>query len=694
MVCSFVLYKKLTKKPKINKQIIYILNHRFINSKKMINKVYDKINSKYRISSSEDFKSIKTNFGRYNHISSNPDVDFEIERLFRVVEFDNKDAVRATRYREEGNLAYKQKDLNEALLKYNLSLQYSPLDENLALAYANRSAIFFQKRLFPQCLSDIELALKNGYPDNLKLKLYERKAECYANTGRLKEAIEFIEGLLKTPLEMDTKTKEGLEKKLKQCKDTYEANKLDSDDEDLTDLAISTKNDFKPGKLLLNSSEAIALDYSNDRGNHFKTLKVIDVGKTVVKEPAYASVLLSSFIKTNCYECMLRLNIQEQNVAYCEQCSQVIYCSEECRAKSWKNHHSIECNYLNYIVNKSEITHMEHLAMRIVLKAGFKYLNSIKYELTDYEDRITVTDTEQYIIPRDKVYDSLDYMNIFRLITHASHREPRDLLRRTLVSCYLVKILQKANFFPPESTPDDYNFIGGLLLRHNQSISCNAHEISELKFDKHSIGKSSSHGIGAGIYATLSIFNHSCDPHVTRNFDGTTCVLRAIKTIKAGEEILDNYGVLYATNEISDRRMKLRDQYFFDCDCEPCKFEWPLYDQIKDAMEYNKFICNTCQEPIEDDIDSIKKDCCKKRLKMASIEKSNLQKSKTDAQKALKSLFDSKFGFNLEGACQAFTSYLSLMDTYIETRPFRDYNNSQEALKQVFNLMSKNKFMV
>ena len=66
-------------------------------------------------------------------------------------------------------------------------------------------------------------------------------------------------------------------------------------------------------------------------------------------------------------------------------------------------------------------------------------------------------------------------------------------------------------------------YVGGLILRHLQSISCNAHEISMLRLneeDRKPLCNSYANGIGAGIFAVMSIFNHSCDPHVTRNFLG------------------------------------------------------------------------------------------------------------------------------------------------------------------------------
>ena len=44
---------------------------------------------------------------------------------------------------------------------------------------------------------------------------------------------------------------------------------------------------------------------------------------------------------------------------------------------------------------------------------------------------------------------------------------------------------------------------------------------------------------------TVSLTNHSCAQNTMRYHEGNACVLRAVRTIEAGEEITDNYGFFY-----------------------------------------------------------------------------------------------------------------------------------------------------
>lgn len=177
---------------------------------------------------------------------------------------------------------------------------------------------------------------------------------------------------------------------------------------------------------------------------------------------------------------------------------------------------------------------MEWLSMRIVLRAGFDFLYEEREFFTNYERQreIFIRDETSLKFHEEdsrKLYKSDKYFNIFHLITNSVLRVDNDLFRRAYISLFLAKLLLKTGFIKEkdEKNPNDLRdntcYIGGLILRHMQSISCNAHEISMLTLDEESrkpLAVSIAEGIGAGIYALMSIFNHSCDPHVTRNFLG------------------------------------------------------------------------------------------------------------------------------------------------------------------------------
>ncbi len=456
-------------------------------------------------------------------------------------------------------------------------------------------------------------------------------------------------------------------------------------------------------KIATPTLNSIGIDFSlPDRGFHIKANKDIKVGELLVVERPYAGVLLGEHIETNCFECMLHLDPSRMNVTYCRQCATVQYCSRACEKSAWKGHHKYECKYIKLLAHDSGLNHMEWLALRIVLRAGNENLLSMKSRLEEYEasyehlNRIDSTADVFFQELFSPEYRSDSYLSIFNLVTNSAVRKLNDLFRRSFIALLFVKLLYKVNFMNQsldESKNGSQNgiFIGGLILRHLQSISCNAHEVSRLslctELVKQPMAKSFANGIGAGIYALLSMFNHSCDPHVTRTFRGSTCQVRAIRAIAKNEEVYDNYGVIYAVNELADRQKTLLDQYFFECRCKPCADNWPLFDKLEHVLHSSFVVCDACKSEKKR-----KTDC---EACIAQLD--NVKLLQLDAQMGLNALL--KFNHRMDLSDPAlekfikdiygyYCKYLQALDTEKIKRPFRDYNNYEEALKQLLNLIN------
>lgn len=52
-------------------------------------------------------------------------------------------------------------------------------------------------------------------------------------------------------------------------------------------------------------------------------------------------------------------------------------------------------------------------------------------------------------------------------------------------------------------------------------------------------------------------------------------IVRAIKPIKAGDIIYENYGPLYTNCRKEERQAFLKDNYWFECLCQACVEMWP-----------------------------------------------------------------------------------------------------------------------
>ena len=59
-----------------------------------------------------------------------------------------------------------------------------------------RSAVLFHTKKFRLCVHDIDDSLKQGYPDHLKYKIYERKAKCLQELGEKDGVVKLYERTL------------------------------------------------------------------------------------------------------------------------------------------------------------------------------------------------------------------------------------------------------------------------------------------------------------------------------------------------------------------------------------------------------------------------------------------------------------------------------------------------------------------
>ncbi len=582
-----------------------------------------------------------------------------------------------------------------------------PMKYEFTMSYvvANRSASLFFLKLYEACIEDINLAFSLGYPDDLAYKLNERKAKCYVQMGRHADAIACFEEattfLEKSKLEGKSKAN-ALISLAKQAQEANRMAGVDCDNRQfkarsaLDDLPeLSHKKSAKFGCTI----QAFTNSQSEEKGRHIIADTDISVGDVISKEDPYASILYPEYYTTHCNNCLIRI----VRAIPCRQCSRVTYCSQACEDKAWKRFHKMECPCLSWL-DPTWVGRLGHLALRIVSIAGYGNLKN--YYCNDSEDAIQMRSSP---FNPDGTYSS-GYNSIYHLVANEIARAPENIFNFAMISIVLMKVLfESMRLIMLESAKERGNdemvaalecrlspvekkvgptayqleMLGTALIHHLQVIQCNAFAIPEMQ-GTDDFRTFVPRDIGLGIYAVHGLLNHSCNPGVDLTFYGDKMVGRAVCDIKKGEEICIDYGMTYFTHPKSLRQNTLKTQYYFDCACEACQGDWPLWQEIECVRPTFRCMNQECRKPLIDVGGPLPThivcQCGQETPVMKNLNDLNASHQRYAIAMNLKAQTDNA------SVLKALMEHASLMQKYI-CSPWRDYVSCQSSIKQSFRLM-------
>lgn len=601
----------------------------------------------------KEFQLLESNYERVNFLIECP--------LFHNIlsvgpSNTHKDPDKAALLKNAGNKEFQKKNHAAALLAYNRALRFVPTmsDDNLlAICYANRSAVLYHMERYEACLDDIKRAIKTGYPKENLYKLLTRKAKCYQYLElerREKSVKEALDALTLSGL--SDEKREVWHKELDNLKYCVE---VDQSTNKTNELPYIQSRNEKFGAL----SSAVSVSENGEYGRYLQASSEILTGENMLLEKPYCSVTVPGYYLSHCCHCQTRVAAL---LLPCDYCADVIYCSVVCKSQSWDLYHRFECaNMLNL---KNANVNMGHLALRSACQAGVSTLKDL------LGGSVTTAQSA----------DSDGYFNVYDLEGHEQERSPKDLFWRSCAAVFLASMCDIDEW--SEGDADGLAVLATFVLRHMMSFPCNAHEISELSYDTKLPYQSELLEVGAGIYPTLSLTNHSCDPNVVRTFHkGNVCVLKALAPIAQYEQVFDNYGCLYAVHNLQDRRAKLKAQYCFECCCFACLQNWPFYKEM-DYKSEPMYKCQACCSII---VASGCGKCNHKFDKQATD--SILSRARDAFTNELSKLFSGHVeDSQLEEVSRKLQNYSNLTNRLV-FRPYKSLNDCQEALKHVYNML-------
>lgn len=117
----------------------------------------------------------------------------------------------------------------------------------------------------------------------------------------------------------------------------------------------------------------------------------------------------------------------------CSNCSGVAFCSLECKNIACSTYHKFECQFMDLLIG-SGMSILCFLALRIITQ-------SMTPELALKNCRQIIAD----------------------LCTHSIRRPPEDYLQRCTMAAFLLRVLQKAEFFGRRTTESRMQIIAILI---------------------------------------------------------------------------------------------------------------------------------------------------------------------------------------------------------------------------------------
>ncbi|KAI1125050.1 hypothetical protein F5Y10DRAFT_15084 [Nemania abortiva] len=213
----------------------------------------------------------------------------------------------------------------------------------------------------------------------------------------------------------------------------------------------------------------------------------------------------------------------------CTGCLRVGYCSKQCQSKAWKREHKYECKIIG-VKGRPDLPPGVRGAIKILgrLKAD------TKSEMVHVHDILNLWPAGDPNGLNEIGTQDQKRLEDFQFLGHAAWHYCGE---------------------PSIDGLDPRSISTGLL----SNIMSNAFTLSSPLDDVH---------MGIGFDPLICSANHSCDPNAAVAFNQPGHEIRALKPIKAGEEVFIKYAE--TTNPLSVRRAELKERYLFTCQCTKC----------------------------------------------------------------------------------------------------------------------------
>lgn len=394
--------------------------------------------------------------------------------------------------RVQGNKYYAERSFFDALVKYNESLCHAtPGSEAVGLAFANRSAVFFEMKLFERCSQNIAQAKENCYPEKSFAVLDKRADRC-----------------------------------IEQMSLGNEARK----DENPFDF-IKLSYDANPKLPFV--ADCLELKKSDKFGRYIVTNRDLQVGDVVAIEKPHFKIIKSDSRYESCQQfnkyqrCAYCLKSNLMDLIPCQICSSTMFCDEKCQQEALRAFHAYECPIIERLLRSG--------IMQLPIRTFFSALSIFDGSI----------DELMMFLSNNKNSAACVYDFDFSTTNQSS------TAKSFLLSLYCLANSGKVCLSDsPEALLKNHPQLGNVWRSHEEFIrkfiqnvlqvgDSNFHGICGWSLKKYE--NQFPQMIGIGCYPFISLVNHGCAPNVNRIYIENKMLLLVERPIKKGEQLFDCY---------------------------------------------------------------------------------------------------------------------------------------------------------
>ncbi|XP_034105581.1 SET and MYND domain-containing protein 4 [Drosophila nasuta] len=518
------------------------------------------------------FGKLKSNAARILSIFSDREVCDPVLGVLEHVQpvYKQKDVLLSSQRRAQADKFYlmscsseipdeRKELLQQALGHANLAVMRAPgpqvdtaIDNglSLAMAYRTRATILITMGEGEAALSDLKLATNFGLETKESVDYYCKMAKAYAVMGEKARA--------EISLKIAEKLAGADSALIAACRKEVAAAQHAKPERAQHKEAVVPALTHGENPALSGAANVVKLVDTKEKGRFVVANEGIKTGDVVLCENPVAACLLPSFFGTNCHHCFKRL----RTPVACLHCSGIAFCSAQCMGEACESYHRFECQFMDLFIG-SGMSILCFIALRVFTQAS-------------------------------SLDDGLTTANLLfeHLCSHQDERQADDHLQRSLMAGFLMRVLQKAQYFGRRKTegvnPTAVELqVATALLGLLQVLQYNAHEIYHtMVTDEHCFEGCRVIYLGAGLYGTGSYFNHECCPSVAGYYVGKKLVLAATKPHRPNETVAVNYGPIFTKMNLKERQRSLRGRYAFSCNCMTCQENWPLLQKIDKQVRF------------------------------------------------------------------------------------------------------------